>query len=244
MNNAISSAATGMAARQKSMDITGNNLANAETPGYKASELVRSPFGSFISYNTSEEAVGTQTFGTAPESIYTNRAQGAIYQTGRTLDFALNGNGYFTLQNEVGETLYTRGGSFTTDADGFLVNENGSYVMGLEGRINLGDTRSIVVSVRGEITSGGKITDRLLISSADDTAVIQRLAGGELMITGANTDRFRGQVIQKSLERSNVDFVQEMTRMIEDSRAFQSCSQILKMANQMTEKTVTEIGRV
>lgn len=247
MNNTIYSATTGMIARQKSMNITSNDLANTETAGYKSSDLVMGAFGDYITYridNNGMEKIGTKTYGALSESVYNDFEQGAIYSTNRTLDFALNGSGFFTLTNADGDAMLTRNGSFRIDNEGFLVNETGSFVMGQNGKINVGTETDFSVSEQGVILSDGNVMDTLLITVPEDTTNIEKLASGELSNPNGAVLEFTGKVIQGSLEHSNVNFTDEMTSMIEDSRAFQTCSQIVKMADQIMKKTVTEIGRV
>lgn len=247
MNNAITSATSGMIARQRSMNLTSNNLANTETAGYKSSDLVMGAFGEYITYRTDNngtEKIGSKTHGAFSESVYNNFEQGMLYSTNQNLDFALSGNGFFTLTDAEGTSTLTRNGSFSVDMDGYLINGSGSFVMGQNGKVNVGTNTQVSVSEQGVISSDGIIIDTFLITVPEDTTTIVKLPNGELSNPTGNTLEFTGKIVQSSLERSNVNLTDEMTSMIEDSRAFQSCSQIVKMADQIMRKTVTEIGRL
>jgi len=247
MNNTIYSATSGMIARQKSMNVTSNNLANAETAGYKSSDLVLSTFGDYITYkidNNGAQEIGSKTHGVIADNVYNNFEQGTIYSTSQSLDFALNGDGFFTLTNADGASILTRDGSFNIDNEGFLINETGSFVMGQNGKINVGEIKSITVSEQGIISGDGNVIDTFLITVPEDNAVIEKLSNGELSNPNGAALEFTGKIIQSSLEQSNVNLIDEMAAMIEDSRAFQSCSQIVKMADELMKKTVNQIGQV
>ncbi|OGO89773.1 MAG: hypothetical protein A2Y15_04825 [Clostridiales bacterium GWF2_36_10] len=246
MDNTIINATTGMLARQKSMNITSNNLSNIETVGYKRSDLILNTFGEYMTYkvdNGEAVEIGTKTHGVVSGNVYNDFEQGAIYDTNRTLDFAINGVGFFTVINENGEITLTRDGRFNVDDNGFLMDALGNFIMGQNGTINVGVPSEITVSETGIISSNGNAVNSFLITIPDDTAAIVKLANGQLTNPGG-TLPFTGKIIQGSLEHSNVNLIEEMAAMIEDSRAYQSCSQIIKMADQLLQKTVNEIGRV
>ncbi|OGO93401.1 MAG: hypothetical protein A2Y17_04295 [Clostridiales bacterium GWF2_38_85] len=245
MDNTIKIAATGLASRTQSINLTSNNLSNIETAGYKHSEIVSSTFGEYITYRIDEESqiVGSTTYGSVINKVYTDFSQGTITETNQTLDFALDGNGFFTVSDNAGNTMLTRDGRFSVDDNGFLVDINSNFVMGQKGRINVGSS-AISVSESGVITSGGNIIDILQITVPEDTAQIYKLSDSMLFNPNGNTMNFTGKVIQGSIEKANVDLTDEMAAMIEDSRAFQTCSQIVRMADQLLQKTVTEVGRV
>ncbi len=229
------------------MNITGNNLANIETAGFKSSDLVMSTFGEYITNRTDSDGttkIGSRSYGTEAQVVYSNFMQGSIYSTGRSLDLALNGDGFFTLMNADGVARLTRNGSFFIDDEGFLINDAGSYVMGQNGRISIRDVSDISVNEQGVVFSGRDVSDVLLITVPEETSGIERFENGELSMPEVNMLVFSGKIIQGSLEHSNVSYVEEMTSMIEDSRAFQACSQIVRMADQIMKKTVNEIGQL
>lgn len=247
MNNIIYSATTGMLARQKSMNITSNNLANLETAGFKSSELVLSSFGEYMTYSFDRDGItdiGTKTHGVIADNVYSDYEQGIITSTDRTLDFAINGDGFFNLLGKNGDSMLTRNGSFSIDDGGYLVNSAGSFVMGENGKIYLGDVSDIKVSGKGVISADGMVVDTLLLTALENTSGIKTHANGELSNTNGIRLNFMSMIVQGSLEKSNVELVDEMSSMIEDSRAFQSCSQIVSMADNIMQKTVNEIGRV
>lgn len=133
---------TGVRSHQLMLDVTGNNVANVNTTGFKTSQTV---FGDTISQMlqgaSAPEAGATATDlgGTNPAQVglgvkfmgmSTNFTQGSTQLTGRTTDVMINGDGFFLVNAPGGEMVYTRAGSFSFDRDGYLVAPNGSKVLG------------------------------------------------------------------------------------------------------------------
>ncbi|MHC1695472.1 MAG: flagellar hook-basal body protein [Eubacteriales bacterium] len=244
MMNAIDSAVTGMLNRSRELDITSNNLANLNTPGFRSDRLITTDFKDHLTYRLNagtNEEIGSQNYGSIMDNVYTQSTQGAPEFTNRKLDFTINGGGYFTLQRQDGTAAYTRNGRFSIDNGGFLINSSGAYVMGQNGRIFAG-TAEITVSSQGDIYAGGDYIDRLSLVGSDGTERLDKLSQSSL--AGNLNQPFTGSIVQGALEQSGVDMMTEMSIMIESSRAFQTCSQFVKMLDQLMQKTVTEIGRV
>jgi fagellar hook-basal body proteins len=217
--------AKGLKYRTQSMDITANNLANSESIGFKRSKVKATEFGQYLSYRIDDgnlTEIGTENRGVTAGEVNNDQSQGDLFSTGSKLDFALNGEGSFTLTGAGGGQILTRDGRFQVDENGYLTDADGNFVMGQNGKINVG-SGNIWVSENGGVWTGGYRTDTLMITADDGVS---------------------GKVMQGYLERSNVNLTDEMSAMIEDSRAFQSYSQIVRSADKILEKTVTEIGRV
>jgi flagellar basal-body rod protein FlgF len=225
MDNTINIMATGLKYRTQSISMTANNIANVESVGYKHSELTAAEFSNYLMNRIDENGlteIGAANRGVTANAVITDESQGNVYSTGSYLDFALDGEGSFTLTGAGGGQILSRDGRFRKDENGYLTDSDGNFVMGENGRIYVGN-RYMWVSPNGGVWIGGYYADRLRITADGD---------------------FTGKVMQGYLERSNVNITNEMAAMIEDSRAFQSYSQIVRSADKILEKTVTEIGRV
>ncbi|HOJ47966.1 MAG TPA: flagellar hook-basal body protein [Bacillota bacterium] len=245
MDNTIYSATTGMIARQKSMNITGNNIANLETNGYKRSQAVYDTFAEYLVYRKDGQSteVGNSSRGVIINDIYTSFEQGPIANTGKALDFALDGFGFFTIESAAGgQYMLTRDGRFTVDAEGFLKNLYGDYVLGQNGRIFVGNN-AVTVDEQGNIFIGGNVIDSFLITVPDAAEGMQMLSNGLIAYVGG-TEAFAGRILQGCLEKSNVNLIDEMTTMLADARAFQACSQLIKAEDELNRKTVTELAKV
>jgi flagellar hook protein FlgE len=126
---AFTTALSALTADTAAIDVTGNNLANLDTTGFKASQvnfsdMMAEALGGVSGGNT----VGG---GVLPISTFTNYIQGAVTSTGVPTDAAIEGNGFFVVENSgANQTMYTRDGSFQMNADGYLTDANGNYVQG------------------------------------------------------------------------------------------------------------------
>jgi len=129
MFTSFSTALSALNATSTAIDVVGNNLANMNSTGFKASEM---SFSDLVTQSLGAGLGTTQVgFGTATPITLRNFAQGAIQTTGGVLDGAISGQGFFVVQDPIsGNTEYTRAGSFQTDANGNLMTANGDYVQG------------------------------------------------------------------------------------------------------------------
>ncbi len=244
MNAAVYAATTGLLNRSRALDVTGNNLANAGVAGFKRDELITSTFGEQVMLRADNQTaeIGSVNHGAIGDDIFTDVSQGAMDITGRALDFAIAGDGFFVVEDEQGVQGLTRNGSFQVRADGFLVSNTGSYVLGQNGRIQIGNGE-MAVNKDGAITVNGQNAGALLIVVPNDLGTMVKQANGTFQRPAGN-GVFEGSVLQGKLERANVDMVEEMTDMMAASRSFQACSQVLRILDTINQKTVTEIGRL
>ncbi|MEA4921202.1 MAG: flagellar hook-basal body protein [Clostridiaceae bacterium] len=244
MENAVYAAASGMSTWSRTLDITANNLANANTPGFKSQRIAIGTFGEHVTSRiggSESGEIGSTTRGSAPQDIYSSSKDGTIVQSGKSTDLAIVGKGYFAIEQD-GEIRLSRDGGFSVNADGYLVNSAGSRVLGEQGAINVGDGQ-FKVSENGTVTTADGTAGKLRIVVPQDEAAAQRLGDGTYSYNGTE-EAFTGSVAQGMMEISNVEIVDEMTSMMEASRAFQSCSQILKILDSVNQRMVTEIGKV
>lgn len=165
MMRSLYSGVTGLRSHQTKMDVIGNNIANVNTVGYKASRVV---FQDIYSQTVAPASASTvNRGGTNPQQIglgvqiatidVLNNESSSQY-TGNTLDLAIDGDGYFVINNR-GTITYTRAGNFYTDEDNFLVDSNGNYVQGYEVDIN-GDLvyRNAIGVICAPTDAGARLT--------------------------------------------------------------------------------------
>jgi flagellar hook protein FlgE len=127
MGSAISIGTTGLAASSKQMEVIGNNLANANTLGYKSSSTY---FASMLNQSLSSGGSMQVGSGVAVASIPTQFAQGSFENTGNATDLAIDGDGFFMVKDKEGAQYYTRAGAFHISEAGYLVDTNGYQVQG------------------------------------------------------------------------------------------------------------------
>ena len=244
MDLSIKIAATGIKYRTQSLDIAANNMANLETPGFKSNRIYSQSFGEHMLmriHQAEGDDVGTNTYGVTTGGEYVDLAQGGIKFTGRPLDFAINGAGFFNVSIN-GQTRLTRDGSFTLSEDGFLIDNNGNAILGENGQVFIGEG-DFTIFEDGTIEAADGTVSKLSITVPTNSDALTRLEDGSYLYNGA-VEEFTGKIEAGALEAANTDLIDMMSSMIRDSRAFQSCSQVIKMADQVLQKTVTELGRV
>ena len=260
MNLALWSAKTGLDAQNTQMAIIANNLANANTNGYKSQ---RAAFQDLMYQNVRQ--VGAQstqntqystglTLGTGVRIVATeaNYAQGSSTTTNNPLDLQISGQGFFQITMPDGSLAYTRDGSFTLDNQGNVVTASG-YPIQPAITIPVG-TQSVTVGSDGAVTAvsaAGKTTQIGQVQLADfintqglqnigNNLVIESAASGSPQ-TGTAGSNGLGTIQQGSLETSNVNTVTELVNMIECQRAYEMNSKAITTTDQMLEYLTTNL---
>lgn len=235
--------ASGMMTQNKVLNSVGNNIANVNTQGYKKQDVVTTSFGEMLIQRVDGQTtpIGTMGMGTSVGDTATIHTQGVMESTGRNLDFAIQGEGFFAVQGEAG-MLYTRKGDFSIDADGYLVQEGVGRVMGTNGPIMVG-TDDFTADEQGNIFVDNQWVDRLAVYNFDDYNTLTE-AGSGFYTAGEGGQLINADVQRQTLEGSNVDLTEEMTKAIAAQRELQSCSQMLKMYDEVLEKATTQISKI
>lgn len=241
---AIYTAGLGLSSQQTRLDTIAANIANADTVGYKSTRAdFKDALYAFMDSPVadSEDANLLVGSGVVLGATTTDFSDGSLSATGNLLDFAIQGEGFFSVRNTAGETLYTRNGSFSVSPEGgdnYLVTAQGYYVLDREGnRIAVpGDSSEINVSDDGVLSTAAGELARLGIaafsnpdglSAAGDTCYAATEVSGEPEAAEGMT------VVQGSLESSNVSLAQEMTLLIRSQRAYSLASRALQTADDM-----------
>ena len=237
------------------LNITANNLANINTRGYKREVVNVKSFDEVLinamQFNVSErgKALGSVSFGNSIDEKRFVFDQGFMEQTGFKTDLAIRGDGFFILSTPNGETQYSRSGNFTFDQDGYLISQEGYYVMGQQGRIQI-PNKKIHVDLKGVVNTedgeGNYIrVDQIAIADVNDTKALFKLPSG-YYTTNANNIKAPGKIdiMQSFLESSNVSIVEETREMMDAKRNFESCQQVIKMLDDVMGKASSEIGKL
>jgi flagellar basal-body rod protein FlgG len=261
MNLALWSAKTGLDAQNTQMAIISNNLANANTTGFKSDraafqDLMYQNIRQVGAQSTSNTQYSTGlTLGTGVRIVATekNYTQGSVTTTGGNLDMMVSGKGFFQITMPDGSLAYTRDGSFTLDAQGNVVTASG-YPLSPAITIPQG-TQSITVGTDGAVTAvsaANKTTQIGQVQLADfineeglqptgNNLLIESAASGSPQ-TGTPGINGLGQVQQGSLETSNVNTVTELVNMIECQRAYEMNSKAITTTDQMLEYLTTNLS--
>ncbi len=241
--------ASGMLTQSRTLNTISNNMANASTPGYKKERLLSEAFESVLysrsDYGSEENrtTLGEHSMLRLATETAVNYQRGAAVQSGRELDFAVDGDAFFEL-DQGGQRCYTRDGSFVVDEQGYLARPQAGRVQGQQGSIYVG-TSTFTADSQGQLFVGDTLIDR--IRTVEFADVTQLRKTGEGLFTApaeAGAQQAESTVLWKTLEGSNVNAADEISGMMVAQRALQSCSQILRMYDGMLEKTVNEVGRL
>ena len=242
---------SGMLTKSKVLQAVGDNMAGAATPGYKKERVTSSNFKNTLLASTGNRGKSQRVMlgnssmiSTAADAVF-DFQQGALEKTERKLDFAINGAGMFRLQTPGGD-IYTRNGSFNIDQDGYLNLANTGQVMGTNGPIRLASS-DITVDDSGRITDNtGKLAGQIELTDFADSTELVKVGVGLFSSNGGGTVMrpTPGTISWKNIENSNVELADEMTSMLSNQRTLQSCSQLLKMYDQMMNRAVNEIGKL
>lgn len=252
---ALSIAATGMSAQVRNLEVIANNVANINTTGFKRS---RAEFTDLIYQD--ERLMGVSSRGrdaTVPEGVQVGlgvrtsairsvQIQGALTNTGNSLDLAITGRGWFQITTSNGDIVYTRDGAFNTNANGQLVTADG-FAVSPAIRIPNNAT-AISVSQSGLVTAtipgqqAPQQLGQLTVATFVNEAGLEALGGNLARQTeasgpptvGVPGDPGLGVIQQGYLEASNVDPVSEITNMISAQRAYEMNSKVIQAADQMS----------
>jgi len=251
-------AASGMLSQEKRLNTIANNISNVSTVGFKREDLALGTFGEHVAvrmnaYNAAPtNNIGSGVWMQVSDERFTRFEQGGFDPTGRGLDMAIRGDGFFVIGTPEGDRL-TRDGQFSLDADGYLELPGFGRVQGVNGDINLFGRSDFVVARNGDIFlpgAGGELglVDRLAIALPGDPSALERdpsklwYAPGGFELMGEVPEST--MIMQHHLERSNVDMTDEMTRMMASQRSLQSASQLVRMFDEMSEQGVQRISRM
>ena len=247
---------TGMVNEQKRLDVISNNLANADTVGYKTERVASQAFDDMLaikirdnSVGYQDQAIGSMSLGVKIGEVYTDYGQGAYVETGNTFDLAIDGAGFFTMRcpTKSGDnvTRYTRNGNFKMTMDGYVVDANGNHLQGSNGDIQVPVDATISINKSGQIFANDEYVDTVTLTDFEDYDYIKKY-GDNLYQTvdGATTKMATGGIDQGYTEQSNVNVVSEMVDMITVTRAYEAGQKTMQTIDTMLEASCNEIGRV
>ncbi len=266
MLRSMFSAVSGLRSHQTMMDVTGNNIANVNTTGYKGSrttfqetltQLQRGgtaaiddgePGGPAGGQNPMQLGLGSQV--AATDMVFT---QGASQDTGRATDVAIQGDGFFRVQTG-GEEFYTRGGAFSVDNAGNLVGTGGEFVLDDDGEeidFDPEELSDIAISATGEVTGRNADGDTEVIAQIGmarfaNVEGLEREGNGLFRespasgepILGPPGEEGLGTLQAGTLEMSNVDLAQEFTNLILSQRGFQANSRTITTSDELLQELV------
>jgi len=229
---------------RREMDVTANNIANANTSGFKAERVLieaepRTP---------ARAQDGPRRLAYVDEwGLGRDFSQGALDPTGRSLDFALEGEGFFTLETPQGGEAFTRDGRFTLSADGELVAQDGARVLNDQGVPILVDPAGgeISADADGTLVQNGLPLGRIGVVRFENPGVLSKAGDNRYTAPedAAPEPMFDAVVRQGASESSNVRPVAELVRMLEVSRTYSSVTRMLQETDRLSRDAIGRLGR-
>jgi flagellar basal-body rod protein FlgG len=246
MPKGIYAAASAMFTERQALDVVAQNVANANTAGYRRAEPLRRDFATLLADQGRTGGLsGDGGAGVQVETHWRSFADGLKRETGSPFDLALTGEGFYTVQGPEGETLLTRAGNFTANDQSQLVNAQGWPVLGQGGAIELPvNARSYTVDDAGRVyaqvpAAEGLIevfVDQLRVVKVDDTDDLKE-RNGQYFDPGTtelrDADNYR--VSQGYVESGNVESVTELVKMIDIQRRYDAAQRALKAQDKAGE---------
>lgn len=227
INNGMMQAARALQYWERRQEVVSNNLANADTNGFKAERVFARMLG---------EA------GPVADTS-TDRSAGSLRPTGSPLDIALGGQGFLVVETPQGERL-SRGGAFRLDEQSRIVDANGNALLG-EGGAIVAQGGSITIDAGGRVSVDGKEVGRLRVETVAPDAPLEH-AGANLFVTDAPrepVDDGARLVRQGHLEDSNVNTVGSMVDMISIQRAYSAVQRAMTTLDDVRGTVTNELGK-
>lgn len=223
MTDTIQSISRSLSADISTLNTISHNIANINTPGFRAERTVPS-------FQSQVEA-GTTT-------VAYDFADGALANTSNAFDLALRSKGFFTIERK-GETLLSRAGNFRLDAENRLVTAQGDKVMTEAGEIILTEP-SVRIDTKGQLWAKDRLLGQLKIIDVADATQLQPMDGA-FRYTGELT-QWKGAVQQGAIEHANVDAADESIRLMELTRHVESLQRAISIYDKAMETGINRIG--
>ena len=237
MNSGMYAALSGNLAALRRLEVVSNNLANANTAGFKADQIQFESVLANVKNPTQDPVFSNERFST-------DFSPGPMQKSDNPLDLALEGDGFFVVNTPQG-TAYTRQGNFHRGPGGRLVNADGYEVQGSNGPITVSGGR-VQIGGDGVVTVDGVAAGTLARVDFPKPYALSK-AGAGLFVPAnpqAPATPSTAEVKQGYLEGSNVKVIVEMARMIEASRYFETCAKAVKSYDEMTARAANDLGKV
>lgn len=235
------SVASGMRARMQSLDLLANNLANAETSGFKADREFYSVYAS-AEARSDVTLPGTSTLPVI-EKQWTDMSPGELRVTSNPFDLAISGEGLFAVQTPGGER-FTRNGAFRLAADGVLSTSDGHPVQSANGgKITLDPNSPLQVLTDGSLLQNGASAGRLRLIRVDPASLARDGAGYFSAAPGAAAPATNASVTQGAVERSNVATAGSAVQLVSITREFEMLQKAAGIGNDFAKKSISEVAR-
>jgi len=226
----------------ESLDLVANNLANVQTSGFK---IDREFYNIYTAAEASEPGAFDPTQMPVVEKSWTDYSQGNLKQTANQTDFAIAGNGFFTVTGPSG-TLYTRNGAFQLSPTGNLVTTEGYPLQGSDGKpVQIDPRQTLQMTAQGDLQQSGQTISKLLPVSFTNMSELSKQGSSYFRFAGPPTSiaPATGLVHQGKLEESNVGNAESAVRLVTVMRQFEMLQKAIGIGAEMNQKAITDVAR-
>lgn len=243
MENTLNIAVSRQMVLRRNLDAIANNVANADTTGYKAERMV---FARWVEHLQPSKPAGDASF-VIDRSTYHEFADGALTETRNPLDVALSGDGWFQVAGADGQPRYTRDGRFHRDPTGRLVTQSGLSVSADGGGeiVIPADARQVTITQDGTVSADGEALGRLGVVRIPNPQTMVKEGDGlyTAAMPAVPADRAQVSVQQGFIEHSNVKPIVEITRMMQATRDYEQAQKIIDGEDDRQRKLIERLGR-
>lgn len=226
---------SGAIRQERRFQLISQNLSNVQTMGYKKDVPVFSTLFSHALEHSGNEK---------QDASVVSFQQGSMERTGNRLDLAIEGEGFFKVMTPKG-IRYTRAGHFRLDREQRLTHAGGFPVLGRSGEISL-NGKEMIVEKDGKIKLDGQENNRIALVTFDDLTRLKKEGNNLFVSEGPQEEKevTSASLHQGYLEQSNVNSIEEMVRLIDALRTYESCLKVIQSRDELNGKAVNELGRV
>ncbi|MBJ3763178.1 flagellar hook-basal body complex protein [Maribius pontilimi] len=238
MDNAGYTSLTRQSGLMREMQMIAHNIANASTGGFRSKGMVFSEFVKKLDGGAPSLSMASG------NAHFTSDLQGGMEQTGGSFDFAIEGPGYFLVETPDGEAL-TRAGNFTPSAEGELVTPDGLRVLDAGGAPIFipPDATGLAVASDGTVSADGRPLARIGVWQPSDPNDLSRREGVLFDVTAPPIPVENGVILQGFLEKSNVDPIYQIARMIQVQRAYELGQSFLEKEDGRIRNVLSTLSR-
>lgn len=245
MNIGLYLGASALGALERWQDATAQNIAASSVPGYQKRQVEFSMRNAGVLPTGAASGTSAQSAQFPSSRVSVSFHPGQFVGTGRELDVAIRGEGFFEVQTPDGARAYTRAGSFYTNAERVLVDAQGNTVLGEGGAPIqlLADGGPLAIAADGTLSQNGQQIGRLTIQRFADNQSLLPLSGSLFAANGQAPETVENpSLMQGSLETSNVQAVGEMVNLVQISRAYEAAQKVITTRDDALDKTIRAVG--
>lgn len=224
---------------RRQLETVANNLANANTAGFKSEKLM------FVEYLSKSDNGKSQMNFVQDLASARNHNPGKYDKTGNAFDMAIEGPGFFVVENPKGEQRYTRDGQFRLSQEGTLINRNGLTVLGEGDAPIVFQPNDVDISVNadGTVSAGDQVRGRLKVVEFENPYKMKK-AEGNLYKSDVEPDApTKSSVVQGMIEGSNVQPILEITEMMHAMRSYQHAGKLIESEHERQRRAIDRLTR-